>query len=270
MPLVVPKIAAAAALPAPIDVYSALGGAPDWRKTYPDGCTPANKSQPAACALFCATGESCDACHPDDDGYLVLAQTVFDWLESSRILASPAPSAPALLDALAAVNNLDATAAEALCAGALANATKADALAAFHAAGAPAALPHGCYFLCVIGAGLVPSVLEKVPWDGKCFRTPPTATRNGSMINAFGKAGKACTPRLDFLTADYFKGESWSDPSGGGAVVIQYNGAVNWMRDELRDAGGAAGYAALHDTWLGKFYISRDEVTDFALLPVAC
>ena len=270
MPLVVPKIAAAAALPAPIDVYSALGGAPDWRTTYPAGCTPMNTSQPAACALFCATGESCDACHPDDDGYLVLAQTVFDWLESSRTLASPAPSAPALLDALAAVNNSDATAAEALCAGALANATKADALAAFHAAGAPAALPHGCYFLCVIGAGLVPSILEKVPWDGKCFRTPPTATRNGSMINAFGKPGKACTPQLDFLTADFFNGESWSDPSGGGAVVIQYNGAVNWMRDELRDAGGAAGYAALHDTWLGKFYISRDEVTDFALLPVAC
>ena len=182
-PHVVPKIAATAAIPAPIDVYSALGGTSDWRKTYPaDGCTPANKSQPAACALFCATGESCDACHPDDDGYLVLAQTVFDWLESSRILASPAPSAPALLDALAAVNNSDATAAEALCAGALANATKADALAAFHAAGAPAALPHGCYFLCVIGAGLVPSILEKVPWDGKCFRTPPTATRNGSRL----------------------------------------------------------------------------------------
>ncbi len=114
------------------------------------------------------------------------------------------------------------------------------------------------------------SILEQVPWDGKCFRTPPTATRNGSMINAFGKPGKACTPRLDFLTADFFNGESWSDPSGGGAVVIQYTGAVNWMRDELRDAGGAAGYAALHDTWLGKFYISRDEVTDFALLPVAC
>ena len=45
MPLVVPKIAAAAALPAPIDVYSALGGAPDWRKTYPEGCSPAGTAQ---------------------------------------------------------------------------------------------------------------------------------------------------------------------------------------------------------------------------------
>ena len=52
--------------------------------------------------------------------------------------------------------------------------------------------------------------------------------------------------------------------------MIEYTGAVGWLRDELRDAGGAAGYAALHDTWLGKAYISRDEVTDFALLPVAC
>jgi hypothetical protein len=31
------------------------------------GAMPAPK-MPAACALFCAVGESCDACHPDDDG----------------------------------------------------------------------------------------------------------------------------------------------------------------------------------------------------------
>ena len=119
MPLLVPKIAAAAALPAPIDVYSTLGGTPDWRKTYPVGCTPANKSQPAACALFCATGESCDACHPNDDGYLVLAQTVFDWLESSRAIVSPVPSAPAHSASAAVASELLTAASASSSAGAL-------------------------------------------------------------------------------------------------------------------------------------------------------
>ena len=39
---------------------------------------------PAACALFCAVGESCDACHPDDDGYNVLATQVFNWIVAHR------------------------------------------------------------------------------------------------------------------------------------------------------------------------------------------
>ena len=38
-----------------------------WSWSKPAGSMPLPK-MPSACALFCATGESCDACHPDDDG----------------------------------------------------------------------------------------------------------------------------------------------------------------------------------------------------------
>eukprot|EP01044_Picomonas_judraskeda_P001938 COSAG03_NODE_126_length_12149_cov_3.594274_4_plen_404_part_00 len=51
-------------------------------KTGP-GAMPAPK-MPKACALFCAAGESCDACHPDDDGYDVLATQVFNWIVANR------------------------------------------------------------------------------------------------------------------------------------------------------------------------------------------
>jgi len=37
-------------------------------------------SQPPACALFCQNGQSCDACHPDDDGYLRIAEIVMEWI----------------------------------------------------------------------------------------------------------------------------------------------------------------------------------------------
>lgn len=56
-----------------------------------------------------------------------------------------------------------------------------------------------------------------------------------------------------------------------GRYVIDYEGRVDhFMRDEIRDAGDAVGYAALHDTWLGKFYAAETQVVDFALLPVSC
>lgn len=48
------------------------------------GAMPAPK-MPEACALFCAVGESCDACHPDDDGYNVLATQVFNWIVANRL-----------------------------------------------------------------------------------------------------------------------------------------------------------------------------------------
>ena len=183
MPNLVPQIAELAALPPPIDIFTALGGSSKWRSTYPtcgcerpssageqgrlaavtekfsgnfsvlaatsmaDGndfaranltfeaavsrcgaakdcvgftfrqsgsmpaaavpmylkkCTgvehaagwwtwlkppPPVPKMPEACALFCATGESCDPCHPDDDGYDRLASKVFEWIVAHH----PAP-----------------------------------------------------------------------------------------------------------------------------------------------------------------------------------
>ena len=55
-----------------------------WSKpTTGPGAMPPPK-MPAACALFCAIGESCDACHPDNDGYNLLATQVFDWIVGLR------------------------------------------------------------------------------------------------------------------------------------------------------------------------------------------
>ena len=175
----------------------------------------------------------------------------------------------ALLNILAAANRTDASSAEDLCREQLSNVSRWELRSAYEQAGPerpyPRTLPNGCYFLCVLGAGPVPKELKLVPWDGKCF------LGNGSIINRFGQAGKACPAHpVKALTAHYEVGPSWADPAHGGAVVIQYSGLVSPMRDELRDAGDADGFADLHDTWLGKFYLNKVQVVDFALLPVMC
>ena len=175
-----------------------------------------------------------------------------------------------ILDALGRYNRSEAASAQVLCAGAIGNATAKMMHAGFVAAApnmpSPQQLPRGCYFLCIAGAATQPlsKALGKIPWDGKCFRG------NGSLINQFGQAGHACASRLDGLQATYAGGASWADPTGGGAIVIEYHGAVAAMRDEIRDAGDAIGYSALRDTWLGKFYLARMPVADFLLMPVQC
>lgn len=50
-----------------------------WSWTKPPGSVPA-PSMPKACPLFCQNGQSCDPCHPDNDGYALLASKVFDWI----------------------------------------------------------------------------------------------------------------------------------------------------------------------------------------------
>jgi len=84
LPRLTPQIASAAGLPPPIDIFSALGGTSDWRTTFPKtGChRPATPPvpQPKSCELFCQVNESCDDCHPDDDGYDLLATQVFNFI----------------------------------------------------------------------------------------------------------------------------------------------------------------------------------------------
>ena len=75
---------------------------------------------------------------------------------------------------------------------------------------------------------------------------------------------------LDALKATYAPGRSWADPDGGGVIEILYSGVAKPMRDELRLAGDAAGYGALKDTWLGKFFLGRAMLADFILMPVRC
>lgn len=57
-----------------IDVYKALGGEANWRQDYPKSCAKTT-TKPTSCALFC-DDQSCDQCHPDDNGYIQMAKTM--------------------------------------------------------------------------------------------------------------------------------------------------------------------------------------------------
>jgi len=77
----------------PIDIFSALGGSPHWRKQFPaDGCGPGGPEKP--CEWYCSdeglTG--CDQCHPADSGYTRMAQAVLDALEAAQGAGSIADS----------------------------------------------------------------------------------------------------------------------------------------------------------------------------------
>ena len=51
--------------------------------TFARDVVPASK-MPASCALFCRAGQSCDPCHPDNDGYALLATKVFQWIVAAK------------------------------------------------------------------------------------------------------------------------------------------------------------------------------------------
>merc|ERR1719272_2184299 len=51
-----------------------------WSWLKPPSEVPESK-EPSACALFC-DAQSCDGCHPNNNGYRVLAHTVFDFVTS--------------------------------------------------------------------------------------------------------------------------------------------------------------------------------------------
>jgi len=54
----------------PIDLYSPMGGVPDWQTKFPKSCTL--NSTFAPCKWWCDK-QSCDQCHPNDDGYSRIA-----------------------------------------------------------------------------------------------------------------------------------------------------------------------------------------------------
>jgi lysophospholipase L1-like esterase len=55
-----------------------------WSWTKPLSAMPPAPTMPTSCAMFCQTGQSCDACHPDDDGYDLLATSVYEWILARR------------------------------------------------------------------------------------------------------------------------------------------------------------------------------------------
>jgi lysophospholipase L1-like esterase len=76
LPTLVPAINEANKLPSPsIDVFTALGGVKAWSTIYPKkGCT-VNDTAIAKCPLFC-DAQSCDQCHPDNNGCASLSLSV--------------------------------------------------------------------------------------------------------------------------------------------------------------------------------------------------
>lgn len=78
-PSLVPTINADNKLDGPaIDVFTALGGVPNWPAVFPkNGCT-LNNTNVAKCNFFCEASQkwTCDECHPDNAGYTEMAATM--------------------------------------------------------------------------------------------------------------------------------------------------------------------------------------------------
>ena len=61
----------------PIDIFSGMGGCTDWMTKFPASCTL--NSTWADCPLWCDK-QSCDQCHPNDNGYAFFAKLVYKGL----------------------------------------------------------------------------------------------------------------------------------------------------------------------------------------------
>lgn len=74
-PKLVPLIQKDAGVLGPIDVFASMGGVADWKDKYPAGGCGKTTTQPQSCHWYC-DDQSCDQCHPNNDGYTQLAKTV--------------------------------------------------------------------------------------------------------------------------------------------------------------------------------------------------
>ena len=73
-PKLVPMIAKAnAPIDGVIDVFHGMGGEDNWAKDFPPQCTKQNSpTDKTDCALWC-DDQSCDQCHPNNNGYVQMA-----------------------------------------------------------------------------------------------------------------------------------------------------------------------------------------------------
>ena len=56
-----------------IDVFHGMGGEDNWAKDFPPQCTKQNSpTDKTDCALWC-DDQSCDPCHPNNNGYVQMA-----------------------------------------------------------------------------------------------------------------------------------------------------------------------------------------------------
>jgi len=93
-PKLIPLIQKAEGIMGPINVYKGMGGVDDWQSHIPSsGCSL--DSSWAPCKWYC-DGQSCDQCHPNDNGYKQLASIVMRSLKlpPAPPTPPPAPSPP--------------------------------------------------------------------------------------------------------------------------------------------------------------------------------
>jgi lysophospholipase L1-like esterase len=99
LPKLMPLIAQADGLDGVIDMYTGMGGVSDWKEHFPPhGCTLNSSSGSggddwAPCAWWCDT-QSCDQCHPNNNGYAHMAQKLHAGLVPHLPPAPPVPPTP--------------------------------------------------------------------------------------------------------------------------------------------------------------------------------
>ena len=72
-PKLVPLIAKANGVTTtPIDIFTGMGGSPDWASKFPGKCSLATAKTYKPCAWWC-DAQSCDQCHPNNNGYTEMA-----------------------------------------------------------------------------------------------------------------------------------------------------------------------------------------------------
>jgi len=76
-PKLVPLIQKAGKVLGPIDVFTGMGGVSDWETKFPKKCVL--NSTFAPCTWWC-DAQSCDQCHPNNDGYTQLAKVLLKGL----------------------------------------------------------------------------------------------------------------------------------------------------------------------------------------------
>lgn len=72
-PKLIPLIEKAGNINGLIDVYTGMGGVTDWHAKFPPSCQLSSPWPP--CAWWCDK-QSCDQCHPNDNGYTNMAKVV--------------------------------------------------------------------------------------------------------------------------------------------------------------------------------------------------
>ena len=65
---------------APIDIFTGMGGEANWQKDFPSSCTLDTAKTWTPCAWWCDK-QSCDQCHPNNDGYTKMASLMMAGLQ---------------------------------------------------------------------------------------------------------------------------------------------------------------------------------------------